>query len=56
MIDENEITILKTKINTLGNVLKKCEFDKVKLEAIFSKKNSSKKHSYYTCSHFSITH
>ena len=42
MIDENEISTLKTKINTLGNILKKCEFDKAKLEAMFSKKNSSK--------------
>ena len=38
MIDENKITILKTKINTLGNVLKKCEFDKARLEVMFSKK------------------
>ena len=48
MIDENKITILKTKINTLGNVLKKCEFDKARLEAMFSKKNSSKKHIHAT--------
>ena len=44
MIDENKISTLKTKINTLVNVLKKCEFDKAKLEAMFSKKIFSKRH------------
>ena len=53
MIDENEITISKTKINTLGNILKKCEFEKAKLEAMFSKKNSSKKHIHATHAHTS---
>ena len=53
MIDENKITILKTKINILGNVLKKCEFDKAKLDAMFSKKNSSKKHIHATYAHIS---
>ena len=38
MIDENKISILKTKINNLGNVLKKYEFNKAKLEDMFSKK------------------
>jgi len=35
MIDENKISILKTKINNLGSVLKKCEFNKDKLEDMF---------------------
>jgi len=33
--DENEFFIMKNKINTLSNVLKKCEFDKAKLEVMF---------------------
>ena len=53
MIDENEISTLKTKINTLGNIFKKCEFDKAKLEAMFSKKISSKKHIHTTHAHTS---
>ena len=56
MIDENKIFTLKTKIITLGNVLKKCEFDKAKLEAIFFKKNSSKKHIHATHTHTSKSH
>ena len=54
-IDENEISILKTKINNLGNVLKKCVFNKAKLEDMFSKKNSSKRQVHTThayTSHF----
>ena len=47
-IDENEISILKTKIKNLRNVLKKCEFNKAKLEDMFSKKNASKKHIHTT--------
>ena len=50
-IDENEISILKTKINNLGNILKKYEFNKAKLEDMFSKKNSSKKHIHTTHAH-----
>ena len=56
MIDENKISTLKTKINTLGNVLKKYELDKAKLEAMFSKKNSSKKHIHTTHAHTSKLH
>ena len=56
MIDENKISTLKTKINTLGNILKKCDFDKTKLEAMFSKKNSSKRHIHATHAHSSESH
>ena len=56
MIDENKFFILKTKINTLKNVLKKCEFDKAKLETMFSKKNSSKKYIHVTHAHTSKSH
>jgi len=38
IIDENKISTLKNKINTLSNVLKKYEFNKAKLEAMFSKR------------------
>ena len=44
-IDENEISMLKEKIDSLGVVLKKCEFDKTRLEAMFSKKHVPKNHS-----------
>jgi len=50
IIDENEIFVLKNKIDTLSNVLKKCEFDKDKLEAMFSKTQTQRKH------HVSFTH
>ena len=40
----------------MGNVLKKCEFDKAKLEAMFSKKNSSKKYIHATHAHTSKSH
>ena len=53
MIDENEISTLKSKINTLENVLKKCELHKARLEAIFFKKNTSKKHVHATHAHTS---
>ena len=55
-IDENEIFILKTKINNLRNVLKKCEFNKAKLEDMFSKKNASKSHIHTTHAHISKSH
>ena len=42
-IDENEIFMLKKKIDSLGEVLKKCEFDKSRLEAMFPKKHIPKK-------------
>ena len=56
MVDENETFTLKTKINTLGNVLKKCKFDKTKLKAMFSKKKSSKKHIHTTYAPTSKSH
>ena len=40
----------------MGNILKKCEFDKARLKAIFLKKNSSKKHIYATHAHNSKSH
>ena len=46
LIDKNEIFSLKDKITYLGDVLKKCEFDKTRLEAIFSKKHTLKKHTH----------
>ena len=55
LIDKNEISILKYKINSLGDVLKKYEFDKTKLEAMFSKKYTPKKYVYTTHAHH-ITH
>ena len=39
-VDEKEISMLKEKIDSLGIVLKKCEFDKNRLEAMFPKKRS----------------
>ena len=50
-IDENEISLLKKKIDSLGVVLKKCEFDKTRLEAMFPKKHVPKKHSHATHTH-----
>jgi len=43
IIDENEIFTLKNKINTLSNILKKCEFDKTRLEAMFFKRQTQRK-------------
>ena len=40
----------------MGNVLKKCEFNKAKLEDMFSKKNASKKHIHTTHAHTSKIH
>ena len=34
---------MKTKIDTLSNILKKCEFDKARLASIFPKKQTKKK-------------
>ena len=40
---------LKIKISTLCSVLKKCEFDKARLEAMFSKRQTQRKpHVSYT--------
>ena len=38
--------MLKEKIDSLGVVLKKCEFDKNKIEAMFPKKQAPKKQSH----------
>jgi len=38
----------------LGDVLKKCEFDKTKLEAIFPKKHTPKKHVHTSQAHHTI--
>ena len=43
--------LFKDKINSLGDVLKKCEFDKARLEALFPKKHTPKKHVYTTHAH-----
>ena len=43
--------MLKNKINSLGEVLKKCEFDKSRLEAMFSKKHILKKQTHATHTH-----
>ena len=40
----------------MGNVLKECEFNKAKLEDMFSKKNASMKHIHTTHAHTSKTH
>ena len=50
-IDKNEISMLKKKLNSLGEVLKKCEFDKSRLEAMFPKKHILKKQSHATHTH-----
>ena len=50
-IDENEISMLKKKIDSLGVVLKKCEFDKTRLEAMFPKKHVPKKQSHAIHTH-----
>jgi len=42
-IDENEISLMKDKINTLSNTLKKYEFDKAKLEFLFLKRHTQRK-------------
>ena len=43
--------MLKKKIDPLGDVLKKCEFDKTRLEVMFSKKHIPKKQSHATHTH-----
>ena len=43
-IDENEIFMLKTKINDLGNILKECAFNNTKLEEMLSKKHMHTSH------------
>jgi len=43
---------MKKKIDTLNNTLKKCEFDKTKLESMFPRKQAPKKQP----SHVSQTH
>ena len=51
LIDKDEISMLKNKINSLGEVLKKCEFDKARLEAMFPKKHIPKNHTHATHTH-----
>ena len=51
LVDKDEIFMLKNKINTFREVLKKCEFDKSRLEAMFLKKHISKKQSHATHTH-----
>ena len=41
---KNEIFTLKNKINTLRNILKKFEFDKARLEAMFPERQTQRKH------------
>ena len=50
-VNENEIFMLKEKIDSLGKVLKKCEFDKNRLEALFPKKQVPKKQSHAIHAH-----
>ena len=51
-IGKDKISMLKNKINSVGEVLKKCEFDKSRLEAMFPKKHIPKKqtHAIHTLS------
>ena len=51
LINKNKISILKDKINSLRDVLKKCVFDKARLEAIFLKKHTPKKYVHTTHAH-----
>ena len=51
LIDKDEISMLKNKINSLGEVLKKCEFDKSRLEAMFPKKHTLKIQTHATHTH-----
>ena len=48
IIDENEIFTLKNKIDIISNVFKKCEFDKARLKATFSKRQTQRKHHTHT--------
>ena len=43
--------MLKERIDSLGIVLKNCEFDKKKIEAMFPKKQASKKHVFHAHTH-----
>ena len=56
IIDKNEISILKNKINSLSNVLKVCEFDKVRLEAMFFKRQTQIKSHTSHVSHAHTQH
>jgi len=46
---------MKNKINTLSNVLKKCEFDKAKLEDMFSKRQTQRKPPHVSHTHHAHT-
>ena len=43
--------MLKERIDSLGIVLKNCEFNKKKIEAMFPKKQAPKKHAFHTHAH-----
>ena len=52
---------MKNKINTLGNILKKCEFDKARLESMFQKRQTQRKqpphvsHAHHVYTHHAHT-
>ena len=56
LIDENKIYILKTKINNLDDILKKCEFDMARLEAMFPKRHTPRKHVHVSHATHAHTH
>ena len=51
LVESNEITMLKERIDSLGIVLKNCEFDKKKIEAMFPKKQAPKKNIHHAHAH-----
>jgi len=51
LVDSNEITMLKERIDSLGIVLKNCEFNKKKIEAMFPKKQAHKKNAFHAHAH-----
>jgi len=57
LVDSNEITMLKERIDSLGIVLKNCEFDKKKIEGMFPKKQAPKKqpHAFHARAHVHTT-
>ena len=55
LVDSNEITMLKERIDLLGIVLKNCEFNKKKIEAMFPKKQAPKKNVYHAHAHVHTT-
>ena len=55
LVDSNEIIMLKERIDSLGIVLKNCEFDKKKIEAMFPKKQAAKKNAFHAYTHVHTT-